>query len=89
MKESNTLAARLETAFRLVTSKFPTPVQLKILQDIYEEQLSVYEKSPSSAKALFSVGEGKHGETFPIEKHAALTVTCLGIFNLDQSLTRE
>ena len=89
MKESNTLAVRLETAFRLVTSKFPTPVQLKILQDIYEEQLRVYEKSPSSAKALLSVGEGKHGETFPIEKHAALTVTCLGIFNLDQSLTRE
>ena len=89
MKESNTLAVRLETAFRLVTSKFPTPVQLKILQDIYEEQLRVYEKSPSSAKALLSVGEGKHGETFRIEEHAALAVTCLGIFNLDQSLTRE
>lgn len=89
IKHSNRLSERLEYAFRLVTSKFPTPAQMQILANTYNEQLAIYREEPGEAKALLNVGEAKHAQHYNHEEHAALTVTCLGILNLDQSLTRE
>jgi hypothetical protein len=62
---------------------------MQILANTYNEQLAIYREEPGEAKALLNVGEAKHAQHYNHEEHAALTVTCLGILNLDQSLTRE
>ena len=47
--------------------------------------------SAASGKAdkLLVIGEKKRNLKLPALEHAALTQVCLGILNLDQSLTRE
>jgi hypothetical protein len=83
------LDERLQYAFRLIIAGKPSPLNLEILGDIYEEQLEVFIENPNEAKQLLSVGESKRDEQFSLAEHAALTTTCLGILNLDQALSRE
>jgi hypothetical protein len=89
MQEKNELPERLEYAFRLVNAENPSPRKLDILKAAYEEQVDIYQKSPSDAEKLLAVGEKKRNPRLPLPEHAALTNLCLAILNLDQSLTRE
>ena len=89
MGEKEGLDERLQYAFRLIIAGKPSPLNLEILGDIYEEQLEVFQENPNEAKQLLNVGESKRDEQFALAEHAALTTTCLGIFNLDQALCRE
>jgi hypothetical protein len=89
MGSANTLPDRLGEAFRLVNARLPTSNEQKILEETYREQLAIYQKDSQAASALLSVGQAKRNEKLPLPEHAALTITCLGILNLDQSLTRE
>ena len=89
MGEKEALNERLQHAFRLITAGRPSSSNLEILGDIYEEQLEVFMENPNEARQLLSVGESKRDEQFSLAEHAALTTTCLGIFNLDQALSRE
>ena len=43
----------------------------------------------AEADKLLAIGEKKRNPKLPALEHAALTQVCLGILNLDQSLTRE
>ena len=89
MQEKDELPERLEYAFRLVNAENPSPSKLDILKAAYEEQVNIYQKSPSDAEKLLAVGEKKRNPSLPLPEHAALTNLCLAILNLDQSLTRE
>ena len=89
MTESKRLEDRLRYAFRLVTASSPSPEKLQTLKQLYDEQLKIYQGSPTDAENLLSIGEGKRHKQFGLAENAALTITCLGILNLDQSLTRE
>jgi hypothetical protein len=89
MQEKDELPERLEYAFRLVNAENPSPSKLDILKAAYEEQVNIYQKSPSDAEKLLAVGEKKRNPRLPLPEHAALTNLCLAILNLDQSLTRE
>ncbi|NRB77012.1 MAG: hypothetical protein HRU46_21855, partial [Verrucomicrobiales bacterium] len=41
-----------------------------------------------AAKAFLSVGESPLNEKLPVPEFAAMTATCLAIYNFDESLTR-
>ena len=89
MASATTVPNRLADAFRLVNARLPSANERKILEETYREQLAIYQKDSKAASALLSVGQAKRNENLPLPEHAALTITCLGILNLDQSLTRE
>jgi hypothetical protein len=89
MGEKEGLDERLQYAFHLVTASTPSSFNVEVLKDIYEEQLKNFQENPNEAKQLLNVGESKRDEQFALAEHAALTTTCLGIFNLDQALCRE
>ena len=89
MASATTVPNRLAEAFRLVNARLPSANERKILEETYREQLAIYQKDSQAASALLSVGQAKRNEKLPLPEHAALTITCLGILNLDQSLTRE
>ncbi len=89
MLDKKETSDRLEYAFRSVTSQIPSTAKLSVLKKAYDEQLAIFQKNPGEAKKLLSVGERKRNEKLPISEHAAMTQVCLGILNLDQSLTRE
>jgi hypothetical protein len=42
-----------------------------------------------AARQLLDVGESDRDKTLDPAEHAALTAVCLGLFNLDEALTRE
>ena len=43
---------------------------------------------PISA-ALLAVGESPRDAAIPVPEHAALTATCLALYNLDAAVTRD
>jgi hypothetical protein len=51
--------------------------------------LAIFKQNPQEADKLLAIGEKKRNLKLPAHEHAALTQVCLGILNLDQSLTRE
>jgi hypothetical protein len=88
MEEKNTISP-LEIAFRYITAQTPSVAKLSVLQKAYDEQLAIFKESPKEADKLLAIGAKKRNTKLPVLEHAALTQVCLGIFNLDQSLTRE
>jgi hypothetical protein len=80
---------RLAFAFRRILGRRPTDYDLTALRRMYERQLAIYQADVAAATQLVSVGESPRDETVDAAAHAALTGVCLGIFNLDEALTRE
>lgn len=89
MKENRTVEEQLSTAFRLVLCRSPRESELKRLRTAHEKQLAIYQADAAAAKALLAVGAASRDETINVSQHAAMTVVCLGILNLDEALTRE
>jgi hypothetical protein len=89
MLEAKETSDRLETAFRHVTAQTPSVAKLSVLERAYNEQLAIFKQNPQEADKLLAIGEKKRNPKLPALEHAALTQVCLGILNLDQSLTRE
>lgn len=80
---------RLREAFRRVLCRPPTDLNLASLRKAYDRQLAIYQKDADAAKALLSVGSTPRNESLNPTEHAAMTAVCLGLFNLDEALTRE
>ncbi|MEL0004960.1 MAG: DUF1553 domain-containing protein, partial [Opitutales bacterium] len=89
MLEAKETSNRLEIAFRHVTAQTPSVAKLSVLERAYDEQLAIFKQNPQEADKLLAIGEKKRNLKLPAHEHAALTQVCLGILNLDQSLTRE
>ncbi|MEK6233888.1 MAG: hypothetical protein N2C14_04175, partial [Planctomycetales bacterium] len=81
-------AARIETAFRLCTSRRPdekeTAVLLKRLALLREH----YAADPKAAAELLAVGESPRDEKLDAVEHAACASLCLLLLNLDETLSR-
>ncbi|MBL4884907.1 MAG: PSD1 domain-containing protein [Planctomycetaceae bacterium] len=89
MQDSKTLNTRIEFAFCQVLCRVPTESDKNHLRRAYENQLAIYKADNKAAIALLNVGETPRDESLNASEHAALTVVCLGILNLDEALTRE
>ena len=80
---------RLAFAFRRVLGRRPTDYDLQALGRMHARQLAVYRADVDAAKQLVSAGESPRDAALDPAEHAALAATCLGIFNIDEALTRE
>jgi hypothetical protein len=80
---------RLAFAFRRVLGRRPTDYDLTALRRMHERQRDAYRIDAEAAGQLLGVGESQRDGTLDPAEHAALTAVCLGIFNLDEALTRE
>lgn len=88
-KSAADLDARLQRAFRQVMGRPAIEREMVVLRRAYDKQLKYYSADLNAAQALLSVGAAPHNETLPPAEYAALSAVCLGIFNLDEALTRE
>lgn len=89
MKQHSELALQLEAAYRAVLCRAPNERELKILESSFAKQRAMFETSPDSAAQFLSIGSKSTSASADPLSHAALSVVCLGILNLDESLTRE
>ena len=55
----------------------------------WQKSLAKFKETPTEATALLTVGASKRNESLDAAEHAAWTVVCTLILNLDEVLTRE
>ena len=89
MASSPDIDVRLAFAFRRVLGRRPTDYDMTALRRMHARQLAAFRADAEAAKQLVSVGESSRDESLDLAEHAALSSVCLGIFNLDEALTRE
>ena len=82
-------ASRITHAFRLATARAPKPAELKLLTQRIQQLRASYAKDEAATTALLTVGEFKRDEKLNATDHAAYTVLCNLILNLDEVITRE
>jgi len=88
-KEQPTDEARLARAFALVLGRAPAGQEPALLAKMLANQRAVYAADAKAADALLAIGESKRDATIPAAEHAALTATCLALYNLDAAITRD
>ena len=81
--------ARVSHAFRLATSREPNLSERVILLQRLNHLRATYAKDPKAAQALLTIGEFKRDEKLNATDHAAYSVLCNLILNLDEVITRE
>ncbi|MFZ9979622.1 MAG: PSD1 and planctomycete cytochrome C domain-containing protein [Opitutales bacterium] len=88
-KEQPTDEARLARAFALVLGRAPAGPEPALLAKMLANQRAVYAADAKAAEALLAIGESKRDAAIPAAEHAALTATCLALYNLDAAVTRD
>jgi hypothetical protein len=81
-------SARLARAFELATSQRITDEQSRILAELLADQRLAFAGS-SEAEKLLVVGESPRDTTLDTGEHAAWTMVCSAILNLDQTLVKD
>ena len=88
-KEQLTDEARLARAFALVLGRAPAGPEPVLLAKMLANQRAVYAADAPAAAALLAIGESQRDAALPFAEHAALTATCLALYNLDLAVTRD
>jgi hypothetical protein len=89
MTQHSTLSSQIEAAYRAVLCRAPNEKELKILEAAFAKQRAIFEATPATAEQFLSIGNKPKSSSPDALTHAALSVVCLGILNLDESLSRE
>ncbi|MCX8487963.1 MAG: PSD1 and planctomycete cytochrome C domain-containing protein [Opitutales bacterium] len=88
-KEQPTDEARLARAFALVLGRTPAGQEPTLLAKMLANQRAVYTADAKAAEALVATGASMRDTSIPAAEHAALTATCLALYNLDAAVTRD
>jgi hypothetical protein len=89
MLTSNDADARVKFVFSAVLARNPRPEESRVLLDGLARHSANFEANAADAKKFLTVGESKRDETLDTAEHAAWTVVCLTVLNMDEALTKE
>ncbi len=81
-------AERVAFAFRRATARKSTDAQTKILVDALAKQRVIFAEDKAAAAKLLKTGDSPRNEKLDATDHAALTVVCSLILNLDEVLNK-
>ena len=88
-KGGTTADERVKYGFQLVTSREPTVIELKVLMDGLQSDLSRFREKKSEAEKLLTFGESKAANNTDPAEVAAYALTANVLLNLDEVVTRE
>ena len=80
--------ARLDHAFRRVLARHPDKAEAKLLRASLDKQLVKFRADQGAAEAFLSNGASPRDAKLDAAEHAAYAAVCLGILNLDETLTK-
>ncbi|HZL38608.1 MAG TPA: DUF1553 domain-containing protein [Tepidisphaeraceae bacterium] len=90
MKEGGaTVEDRAAWIYRLITDHTPTPAELAVLNQLYDEQRAVFAADPASAAKLLAVGEAKNDPALDKLDLAAGAVLAEALLNHDAAMMRR
>ena len=81
--------ARLGHAFQRVLGRDPGSEEQAVLARALDRHRATYQADPAAAAALLATGESPRDATLDPAEHAAWTLVCTTILNLDEALTKE
>jgi hypothetical protein len=85
----STVESRLDTAFRLLTSRAASPAEREILVKLYHDQQARFAAAPDEAKAILSVGETARDDKLDATDVAATAMVVRLLFNFDECVTKR
>jgi hypothetical protein len=90
VKEGGTTdSQRVVYTFRTLTTRFPTPTEARLLEQLYAAQRQLFTQAPAEAAKLLTVGEKKADPALsPLEVAAAATLA-QAILNLDATIWKR
>lgn len=77
---------RLIYGFRICTSRYPTPKELKSIYSYYQKQQGYFKENPDEAKELIKEHQTK---TVEVNEHAALVMASNVLLNLHETITKR
>jgi mono/diheme cytochrome c family protein len=80
------LKQTVDEAFRLFTGRTPTDRESSILQELYRQQLKIFETDPDRAEKLLAVGDAVTPKNLPNSEVAAAAVLINSMMNLNESI---
>ena len=82
------VAEKLKFGFRIVTGRGPSDLELKLLEDSWNEDRAYYGQNAQQAQRLIQIGESK-SQVESTADLAAYTLAGNVLLNLDEVITRE
>ena len=89
MKHGKTPADRIRFAFRLAATRAPERDETVLLVKRWEKLRAEFAAHRDQASKLLAVGQSPRDSQLDVADHAAYTVVCSLLLNLDEVLTRE
>ncbi len=83
----STDAVRTRNAFKMLLAREPDSRDFATIQSLVARQKQKYLASPDAAARMLSIGESPRDRNVPVADHAAWTVACNTLLNLDEALT--
>ncbi|MEX1120503.1 MAG: DUF1553 domain-containing protein, partial [Balneolales bacterium] len=75
--------------FKAATARAPREDELKLLLDLYDQQLLNYKENPEEAEELLTVGEYPANTDLPPAELAASAIVASTMLNLYETITKE
>ena len=82
------LDSRIRQAFRMLTSRPPSPTETDILKRLYRDQKTYFDSIPNEAKQFITIGDTPRDERIDPTDHAAMTVVITNLLNLSESVSK-
>lgn len=80
---------RIDYAFRLATGRDPNKNEMSVVESFLSTEKKEFEAAPENAEKTLKVGESLRDKSTPAPEHAAWTMVCNLILNLDETLTQH
>jgi hypothetical protein len=85
----STVESRIKWAFRLVTSRHPSKEEIKVLEQLFNEQCEIFAADQQAAAKLLAEGETSNSATLSPVDLAAGTVLAEALLNHDEAIMRR
>ncbi len=82
-------AARLALAGKRALCRIPRPEEEAVWRKTLAKAAAAFDAEPESARKLLTLGDSPRDARIPENEHAAWTLLCLNLLNLDETLTKE
>jgi hypothetical protein len=89
LKQAATPALQIGWAFERATGRVATAEERRVLLELYQENLKVYQRDAKAAESLLQVGEAPAAKTTATARLAALMTVTRAILNLHETVTRN
>ena len=90
MREGGTtIEGRITLAYKAMESRYPRKEEVRILKEMYQEELSDIQKNPKRVKELLSIGESQIDKSLNQSELAANTVLAMTLINFDGTVIKR